>query len=410
MRGLATTVLTALGRWGHLLVGAGIAAAVGLTVAATRHARTTEHSPIRPDGDWSDLYTGAAIAAFGLYVVGVLALRRTKPLLPVLAVAAAIQLAPLAAPLLLSTDVYAYWNYGRMGVIHGGNPYADRPSEYPADPAYRLMGADWREKPSVYGPAFTAASEVGAAVTDSPPAAARYFRLLAALATLALVALTALASPQRAFGAAFVGWNPLLALHFAGGGHNDVVMMALVIAGIALAAAGRRQLAGAAWAVSVAVKIIPVVFLPLQALADRRRCKPIGAWGFAGAAFAVAIVAFALYGPHWLRVLSPVANQLRQTSSLGLAYWLGQLGLPHRVARDGLVLLFGVFYLWLLREAWKGRARLALAAVSLLLATSWLQPWYAVWAVPLAAVEEDRLARVLAVALSGYFLRDALPL
>ena len=46
----------------------------------------------------------------------------------------------------------------------------------------------------------------------------------------------------------------------------------------------------------------------------------------------------------------------------------------------------------------------------MLLATSWLQPWYAIWALPLAAIEEDTLARVLAVALSAYFLRDAIPI
>lgn len=399
-------------RWAHLLAGGGVAAAVAIAVAATHHAKTTEHSPIRPDGGWSELYTAAAVAAFALYVAGVVALRRAgPPLVPVLAVAAAVQLAPLAAPLLLSTDAYAYWDYGRVRVVHGGNPYADRPSEYPADPAYERMGSDWREKPSVYGPAFTAASEAGARLAgDSAPAATWFFRLVAVAAALALVALTALAARRRAFAAAFVGWNPLLALHFAGGGHNDVLMMALVVGGLALAAAGRRQLAGAAWAVAIAVKLIPVVLLPLQVLADRRRGRPVGALGFAAGAVAVAIPAFALYGPHWLRVLSPVANQLRQTSSLGIAYWLGELGVPQRVARDGLVLLFAVFYLWLLREAWRGRARLALAAAGLLLATSWLQPWYAVWAVPLAAIEEDRLARLLAVGLSGYFLRDALPL
>jgi alpha-1,6-mannosyltransferase len=406
-----TGAARAVRRWGHLLAGLGVAITLALTVTATRHAEITEHSPIRPEGGWSHLYTRAAIAAFALYVVGLLALRRTRPLAPVLALAAAVQLAPLAAPLLLSTDAYAYWDYGRIGVIHDGNPYADRPSEYPDDPAYERMGADWREKTSVYGPAFTAASETGAQLAgDSPPAAARFFRLLAAAAALALVALTAVASRGRAFAAAFVGWNPLLALHFAGGGHNDVLMMALVGAGLALAAAGRRRLAGVAWAVAVAVKLIPLVLLPLQILADRRRGRPTQVLGFAVGVVAVSIPAFLLYGPHWLRVLSPVANQLRQTSSLGLPYLLAQLGVPQRVARDGLVLLFAVLYLWLLREAWRGRARLALAAVALLIATSWLQPWYAVWAVPLAAVEEDRLARVLTLALSAYFLRDALPL
>ena len=56
-----------------------------------------------------------------------------------------------------------------------------------------------------------------------------------------------------------------------------------------------------------------------------------------------------------------------------------------------------------------GRARLALTAGLLLVCTSWLVPWYAVWAVPLAAVEEDRTARRSPGALR-VSLRDAVPI
>ena len=45
-----------------------------------------------------------------------------------------------------------------------------------------------------------------------------------------------------------------------------------------------------------------------------------------------------------------------------------------------------------------------------LVATPWLLPWYATWAVPLAAVEEDRLVWVLALAFSAYILPDGIPL
>ena len=51
-----------------------------------------------------------------------------------------------------------------------------------------------------------------------------------------------------------------------------------------------------------------------------------------------------------------------------------------------------------------------LSAGLLLVATPWLIAWYAVWAVPLAAVEEDRAARLLALGLSAYLLRNAVPL
>jgi hypothetical protein len=268
------------------------------------------------------------------------------------------------------------------------------------------MGADWRERTSVYGPAFTLTAEGDARIAgDSQRTATLLFRLLAAAGMLALVAATVVVSGRSAFAVAFVGWNPLLALHFAGGGHNDALMAVLVV----LALSGVWE--GAAWVGAVAVKPIAAVFLPLRAVEALRQRK-LGRLvaGLAPAGAIVALAASLRYGSAWLRLLSPLTNQLRQTSSLGLPYWLDRAGIPERDARDALVVLFALFYLWLLREAWRGaRPRFALCAVALLLATSWLQPWYAVWAVPLAALEADRVARLGALALTGYFLWDTIP-
>jgi hypothetical protein len=103
------------------------------------------------------------------------------------------------------------------------------------------MGANWRDTTTVYGPVFTLASEGHAAAAgDSPAVAAWVYKALGALAMLALTALAAFLGRERAFAAAFVGWNPLLAVHFAGGGHNDAWMMALVLGALALGAVGKR--------------------------------------------------------------------------------------------------------------------------------------------------------------------------
>lgn len=373
---------------------------------AVRHADETALSPIRPSGGWRPVYVIAVVATFVLYLAGLALVTRAARLAAVVTVAVAIQLVPLAAPLLLSTDAYSYWDYGRIAAVHHGNPYADRPSRWPDDPAFRRMGADWRERTSVYGPAFTLTAEGDARIAgDSQRTATLLFRLLAAAGMLALVAATVVVSGRSAFAVAFVGWNPLLALHFAGGGHNDALMAVLVV----LALSGVWE--GAAWAGAVAVKPIAAVFLPLRAV-EALRHRKLGRLvaGLAPTAAIVALAASLRYGSAWLRLLSPLTNQLRQTSSLGLPYWLDRAGIPERDARDALVVLFVLFYLWLVREAWRGaRPRFALCAVALLLATSWLQPWYAVWAVPLAALEADRVARLGALALTGYFLWDTIP-
>jgi uncharacterized membrane protein len=127
----------------------------------------------------------------------------------------------------------------------------------------------------VYGPGFSLASERLASVTGlSSETPAFVYRLLAATAMLATVGLAASMAAQPAFAGAFIGWNPVLALQFAGGGHNDALMMALLVAALALAAHGRRRLAGAGWAFAIAVKWIPLILLPLHVVAATRRALP----------------------------------------------------------------------------------------------------------------------------------------
>jgi hypothetical protein len=394
---------------------AGIGALVFLAVAVgAAHPETSPLSPDHGGGEtgWAWLYMGALSASFAVYLAGLAVLARgAAAVAPVIAVAVLIQTAPLAAPVLLSTDVYTYWAYARVPAVHGENPYRTAPEAFPGDRAYPRMGADWRDTTSVYGPGFTLGSEaVAVAVRDSAEGAAWTFRGIAAASMVALTVLAATLARRRAFAAAFVGWNPLLAVHFAGGGHNDALMMALVLGALALAAAGRRQLAGVAWAASIAIKWIPAVFLVLRALEARAVGRPVRHLGFGLAAGAVIAVASWRYGWGWLESFGPLARNLEKQAVYSIPHRLSGLG----ISEDAAALLVGglaaVAFAWLLLQAWRGRARLGLAAGILLVATPWLVPWYAVWAVPLAAIEEDRLARGLALGMSAYLLRDAVPL
>jgi hypothetical protein len=362
---------------------------------------------------WAWLYIGGELVALLGYVAAVLLVRRLGPRVAVVAaLAAAIQLAPLASPLLISSDAWTYWDYGRIAVIHGANPYDDPPREFPRDPAYPHIGGAWHGATSVYGPLFTLASEpVAAAAGSSKDAAAWLFKLLAAACVLATVALCALiVSPgRRAFAVAFAGWNPLLALHFAGGGHNDAWMAAAVLGALALAARGRAQAAGVAWLAAIAIKWVAFVLLPLRWLEARARREPIGYAGFFGAALIVAAIATAQFGWHWLGAAGPLARNANKETRYALPHRLTELGAPHWLGLALAAVGFAIAYVWLARQAWRGRARLALAASLLLCATPYLVPWYLIWAVPLAAVEDDPPAQWLTVALSAYLLSQRVP-
>jgi len=285
------------------------------------------------------------------------------------------------------------------------------PDHFPSDPALSAIGTDWRDSTTVYGPAFTLASEpLARAAGSSADAAAWIYKSLAAAAVLAAAALAARLSRRPALALAFVGWNPLLAVHFAGGGHNDAWLALLVVGALAAGAAGRRQLAGVCWAVGALVKWVPLVLLPLRALEARARGRRVGHVGFAAAAAAVCAIAFARYGTGWLNAFGPLARNANHETRWALPHRLEQLGVPHGLAIALLATAFAAVYAWLAREAWRGNARLGLATCALLLASPYLVVWYVVWTLPLAAAEDDEPAALLSLALCAYLLRQTIPL
>ena len=329
----------------------------------------------------------------------------------VVAVAVAIQLAPLAAPLLLSTDAWTYWDYGRIAAVHDGNPYRDAPVAYSADPAFAHIGSAWRRTTTVYGPAFTLASEpIGRIAGSSASAAAWIYKALAALAVLACAALAARLSRRPALALAFVGWNPLLAVHFAGGGHNDSWAAALVVAALAAAASGRRQLAGVFWSLGALVKWVPLVLLPLRMLEARATGRRVGHRGFAVATVLVCALATWRYGFAWLHAFGSLARNANHETHFAFTHRLQQFGVPHGIAVAAVIAAFVIAYAWLGREAMRGRARLGLATGALLVASPYLAAWYVVWTLPLAAAEDDEHAALLGLVLCAYLLRQTIPL
>jgi hypothetical protein len=352
------------------------------------------------------------VAAFGCYLVGLAAARRgAPPLRWVATIALVVQLAPLGAPLLLSTDAWTYWGYGWIAAEGGGNPYVDPPAAFPESPAAPYLGAAWGDTTTVYGPVFTGLSEPVAVVAgSSPDAAAWLFKSLAALSLLAATAAVAHGARRPAAATAFVGWNPVLAVHAAGGGHNDALVGGLAALAVALALRRRHDLSGAVWVLAVLVKWVPLVFLALASLAARARGRPVGLRGIAVAAAVAAGLATWLYGLDWLRAAEPLAANAARETSYAIPSRLEQLGVPSGVSLGLALAAFAAGLLWLSREAVRGRSRLGLAACLVLVTTPYLAVWYLAWAVPLAAAEQKRTARVLALALTAYLLPQTIPL
>ena len=206
----------------------------------------------------------------------------------------------------------------------------------------------------------------------------------------------------------------MFALHFAGGGHNDIWMLLLAMGGVLASRRGRSALGGGLWAVSATVKSSVLLLVPLEALAAWRRDGSPRAMrfivGFAIGALLAAALATALYGTAWLTSYQRASSQLRQTSSLSLVFQLGRIGVSTHVAKLVLALLFALGYAKLVLDALRGRARLGLAAGLLIASPAWLVPWYGSWPVAFSAIEDDRLAQLFALVATAYLLADSLQL
>lgn len=400
-------------RPGALVAGVGTLA---LVVAACALAWRDE-SPLVPRdggtaGGSAGLFLTLLAAAFVAYVAGLAWIRRAgAPFVAAAAVAVAIQLAPLGAPLLLSTDAWTYWSYGWIAARGDGNPYADPPEEVPGNPALPYMGAAWVDTTSVYGPAFTLLSEpVAVAAGSSDDVAAWAYKLLAGLSVVVAALLAGRLSRRRSLAVAFVGWNPVLAVHLAGGGHNDALLGALLMAALALSASRHLQAAGAGWALAVLVKWVPLLFLGLRAIEARSTGRRTAHLGFAVTFAAIAGVGTWRYGLHWPLAVVPLAGNAALETSYAIPHRLEQLGVPDGVALGLAGAAFAAGVVWLVCEARRGRARLGLAACLVLVTSPYLAVWYLGWAVPLAGAEDDDPAKLAALALTGYLLPQAIPL
>jgi hypothetical protein len=376
---------------GALLAGAACLAGVAVIVAAAGAAGYAASSPLDPPGHWHAALAVAAPASFAAYAVGLLLLaRRDVHAAPVFALAVAIQLTPLAGPLLLSRDPLIY---DALGTID--HPFRARPD---------LGGGE------TYGPLWHLLSRPLARLDGGTRDTGAYaFRVLAAGCVLVLVWLAWRLAHRRMLAAALVGWNPFVALHYAGGGHNDAVMMVFVLGALLAYATGSPQLGGASWATAVALKWAAAWFLVLWAIERIRQRRPLGLLGLAGAAVALVVVATAVYGLEWPNALRNLGQQERlDHPSLGTLGWLEDAGLSRRPALAAATLAQLAALAYFAWTAWRGRLRLGLAAGALVLLAPRLDPWYALWPISLAAAdEEDRWGRVLAVCLSGFLLSDA---
>ena len=326
----------------------------------------------------------------------------------VIASIAAMHVLVLLAPPLLSTDIFSYQVYGRLQHLYGFNPYIAGPHAV-LDPVVSYVGAKWSYTPTVYGPLFTEISYLLAPLSIASSVLA--YKAIAAFASLGTIALVWQSARLRGMNpvkaAALVGLNPLVVVYGVGGGHNDLLMMVLLMAGVYLVLARHERLGSAMMVAAAVVKLTAGVMLAFAIASgggrrarDHRRDVLLGAVATAALFIGLAFLWFGTGPLHLFATVQKVQSEGDWHSIPGFAGAVLGTSVGHIV---GIVLGVGFAGVcaWLLRRTWRGELDWidagAWTAFALLITASSLLPWYVVWLLPLAALSSDRRLTTIAV-------------
>jgi alpha-1,6-mannosyltransferase len=347
----------------------------------------------------------------------------------------------LLAPPLASRDVFAYACQG-AAFNRGFDPYTAGAGASSCRWA-GAVPAIWRSTPAPYGPLWIVLS--GGAVLAAGASlwtAVTLFRIIAiagiALGGWGTVRLARICGVPTSSALWLGVLSPLVLVHAVSGAHNDALATGLVVAGLALAAAGRdassnrrflllAAACGLCFGLALAVKVTALVAAPFAILLlCRRWSEPPGPRRLASAAVPFAIAAAGAYGVPaaagrlgfgWLDALRPTTSLVEWTSvpsavGMAIGYLLRLFGVARgyptavavtRVVGAAVLVVLLVALWWRARRApgTAGVLRLtgaALAATVLLGPVFY--PWYALTALAVLAtcVTDPRVRRWLAAA------------
>jgi hypothetical protein len=338
-----------------------------------------------------------------------------------IALVAALQLIVFAGPVLISTDVFSYIAYARMGVEHGLNPYLNGPVAIAGDPVFKYVGPDWIHVATAYGPLYTLLSYPLAPL--GVVGALWGMKLEALLASAGTLALTWRCARVRGFDPTLallaVGANPLYVIYGLGGAHNDLIMMLAMMGAVTLTIAGTpsggtqpgglgREGGAAALVVAGALtKATVAVLLPFM-IVSRRRLAPV--LGTLAAIALGAVVGYAVFGIHGIDLVAALNRDAAFVSTdsfaTEIAHLFGKAGvfpIDHDLLKGALVVIL-VHLLW---RTWRGYDWVAASGWALLaisVTSTWLLAWYILWPLPLAVVSRDRRLLVATLAVQGLFV------
>jgi alpha-1,6-mannosyltransferase len=324
-------------------------------------------------------------------------------------------LAPLLASApLFSRDTYSYLAQGAL-LRDGLDPYLVGPVENP-NSLLDDVSPIWSSTTAPYGPAFIMVAKFITVLDGDNVVVGTMLLRLCMLPGLVLLVWAAPRVARHIGGngpaALFVcALNPLVIVHLMGGVHNEMLMVGLMMAGVALTLDGHHRAGITVVAVAAAVKVTAAIALPflvwvwLRHLTERRGYRAPQAFAVAAAACMLIVVAvfsvlsaLAGVGLGWLTALLAgnvkIINWLTvPTATANLTHALGSLffhvdfySVLHVTRITGVVIIAVSLPLLWWRSRSDDRAEVSGIAWAMLVVVLFVPaalPWYYTW--PLAA-------------------------
>lgn len=325
----------------------------------------------------------------------------------------------LVTPPLFSKDLYSYAAQGAM-VLHGINPYQHGPAALDS-PLAGNVDEMWQNTPAPYGPVFLMLAARVIGITGERTAPAVFgLRLLAVLGVLLMVVYVPRLAEHLGVDPNSALWlgvlNPLVLVHLVAGGHNDALLIGLLVAGLTLVLDGLPAVGVAVCALALLIKAPAALALafcvPMWSEQLRGRLRYLRAALLTGAAAAgtVAVVSAACgLGYGWIAALQTpgqVRNWLSLTTTMGqftglAASWFGagehtDGAIAAWRGAGGLVALV-ICTVLLVRARRIGPVpAIGMSLIAVVALGPVVQPWYLLWGfVPLAAASQDSGVRSL---------------
>jgi len=336
----------------------------------------------------------------------------------------------VVAPPLFSRDLYSYVGQGLVA-RRGLDPYSVGATALGSGHLLASIPAQWRSTPAPYGPLFIAAARyvtpIFGSTVNAEVVALRCLELVGVALTMVYLPRLARSTGADPGTALWLGvLSPLALFGCIASGHNDALMVGLLIAGLALARTGRLVPGLVLLGLAMTVKIPAVLAIGFLGIAEYRlatgrdRLRVVAEVALVPTAVVAAVTWLSGYGWGWLAAGTlkvPTELRIAQTPSVAvgtfafhvlhaLGFAVGQGG-TITVAQDLAALAAVALVAWL---AWKVRTDnvvrlLGLAFLVVVVASPTVWPWYLLWGLVVLAATPTQRSTVLAAACAlGMFM------